>query len=141
MANITGEKLHVNHFLLAFERAGKECGLALSHFRAVPNLEQLRYDLYVEVPSGVEAGFLRQSWLPSLDRALAAVNVEYEQKRASRRLRPPCLYVMPQGWASAEVADRVRRGARDTQYKWQYLCPAASDADIRAAVLTVQLAE
>jgi hypothetical protein len=56
MANITGEKMHVNHIIQAVESAGKKFNLKIELFRAAPNFDECLYEIYLE-PEEKSASF------------------------------------------------------------------------------------
>jgi hypothetical protein len=104
MTSITGEKMHVNHLLLALEEVRRRYDVSvIEQFRVVANVGARRYEIYAEFKGEVARDLLRDEVIPHLDRALAGVNVEYAEKRRSRRLAPPCLHLMRPGWAEDEV--------------------------------------
>jgi hypothetical protein len=138
MTSITGEKMHANHLLLALELVRKHYDVSLvEQFRVVANVEERRYDIYAEFKTEVSHDRLRDEVLPDLDRMLAQVNVEYAEKRRSRRLAPPCLHLMRPGWADREYRRGMAAGKRDTQYKWQILCPEPRPEDTEAILSTI----
>ncbi|HEY0385561.1 MAG TPA: GH3 auxin-responsive promoter family protein [Pyrinomonadaceae bacterium] len=138
MANITGEKLHVNHLILALDEARRRCRLDIQQFRAAPDFSGSRYDIYLELRGSATHRQLETEVLPTIDRALAAVNVEYAQKRASRRLSAPRLQLMRAGWASEISRRRIVGGKRDTQYKWPLLASQACPEDAPFIMSTVE---
>jgi GH3 auxin-responsive promoter len=138
MANITGEKMHVNHFITAVDEVRRRFNLAVEQFRATPDVAKSRYEIYLELETPVKPEMLRDEVLPELDRALARVNVEYDQKRQSKRLAAPCLHLMRKGWAEAALRRHVATGKRDTQYKWRILCPEQSAEDAQAILSTIE---
>jgi hypothetical protein len=81
---------------------------------------------------------LQEEVLPSLDRALARVNIEYDQKRRSKRLAEPCIHLMARGWAERAMRRHIRMGRRDTQYKWQFLCQERRKEDVEEIMSTVE---
>lgn len=138
MTSITGEKMHANHLLLALEHIRQRYNVSLvEQFRVVPNVEERRYDIYAELKADVSHERLRKEVIPDLDGALAQVNVEYAEKRRSRRLAPPCLHLMRPGWAASEYQRGMAAGKRDTQYKWQILFPEPRPDDARAILHTI----
>jgi len=142
MTSITGEKMHVNHLLLALEQIKQRYDVSLvDHFRLVADVEESRYHLYAEFKSEVSHELLRDEVLPDLDAVLAEVNVEYGEKRRSRRLAPLILHLMQPGWAEREYQRTAAAGKRDTQYKWQILCAESRAEDIGAIVHTIELSE
>ncbi len=116
MTNLTGEKLSVNQLIEAISRANVQTGLEATHFKAEPDGEQSRYVFKVqfsEIPSADAAA----RFLQSLDAALCELNIEWEGKRGSGRLRPPTLSVMKQGWYERGKQKLVAAGKRLFQAK------------------------
>jgi hypothetical protein len=107
-----------------------------------PNLEHSRYDLYLELETrewGMGNGeWLQQTLLPAIDQALAEVNIEYAEKRRSKRLHSLCLHLMRPGWCQAELLREAAKGKRDVQYKWKMLCHQRHLEDGEAIVATIE---
>lgn len=138
MSNLTGEKLHVNHVLVAIATLQRQISLTINAYRLVANAVAMRYELHLESPElafTVDDTTIRQI-LPLLDHALAEVNAEYAQKRASQRLKPPCLHRMRPGWAETVKRQAIAQGRRDVQYKWPVLCPEPIPDDASAIFQT-----
>jgi hypothetical protein len=138
MASITGEKMHVNHVIEAVSDVARAFGLQVEQFRAAPNQESARYEIYLELRSTITRAELRREVLPALDRALARVNIEYDQKRRSKRLAEPRLHLMAEGWAAREMRRHIQAGRRDTQYKWQILRQERCAEDEQEIVSTIE---
>ena len=139
MTSITGEKMHVNHLLLALEEVRRRYDVSVvEQFRVVANVRARRYEIYAEFKGEVARDLLRDEVIPHLDRALAGVNVEYAEKRRSRRLAPPCLHLMRPGWAEEEVLRAAGAGKRDIQYKWRILCAEPTGEDAGAIQHTLE---
>jgi hypothetical protein len=138
MANITGEKMHVNHFMEAMHEVARRYQLQVEQFRAAPDYDLCRYEIYLELERSVPDALLRDEVLPALDRVLARINVEYDGKRRSKRLAPPCLHLMSRGWAAREMLRAMQRGRRDTQFKWQMLCQEKRAEDLREIAGTIE---
>ncbi len=142
MTSITGEKMHVNHLLLALEEVRRRYDVSVvEQFRVVANVEARRYEIYAEFKGEVARDLLRDEVIPHLDRALAGVNVEYAEKRRSRRLAPPCIHLMRRGWAEDEVLRAAGAGKRDIQYKWRILCAEPTEEDVGAILYTLEAEE
>jgi hypothetical protein len=121
MTNITGEKLHANHVLEATRSAQQGVGLKLVQVRAIANLLENRYDVLAEsAEPGVGHDQLR-SFLVALDEALCRLNIEYAQKRHSKRLNAPHAYLMRVGWSEAQKRLDIAAGRRESQYKWRMI--------------------
>lgn len=130
MLSLTGEKVAESHVVEAMGRAEGEVGVSLVGFSVTCRLEQPpRYAVAVE-PEGRLEPARGEALLAAFERALGAVNIEYEAKRASQRLGPPVLEVLEPGAYAAERARRVAAGAPDSHVKPPHLVrdPARFDA-------------
>ena len=129
MANITGEKMHVNHIIQAVETVGKKFNFKIEQFRAAPNFDDCLYEIYLELKEKFLPREQCREILFEIDRELQRVNIEYEQKRQSKRLAAPVIYLMKRGWSNEGLRRHIAGGKRDTQYKPQILCSESHAAD------------
>lgn len=116
MTNLTGEKLSVNQLIEAVSRASSETGLDAPHFKAEPDGGNSRYVFKIEfseVPSAESA----TAFLKCLDATLSELNIEWDGKRGSGRLRHPVLHVMHPGWYERGKQKLVAAGKRLFQAK------------------------
>ncbi len=133
MANITGEKLHSAQVAKALDGAAAGTGMAVVALQLIPDPVASRYDLLVELEHPESTGL--DLFSAAFDRHLAKQNIEYEQKRKSKRLQPCRTWRMRCGWsARRQRADVEKRGKRDTQYKWPIL-ERKWDDETRAEVM------
>jgi hypothetical protein len=133
-ANITGEKLSEYHVSRAMTAALHELDLTLTAYSlaACWDEEQPYYGLFVERGdlAGREQG-LRLA--EALERRLAEENVEYAAKRASQRLGPIRLALIPTGaWHDWDHRRLARTGGTAEQYKHPCLI---NDPGFRASVM------
>jgi hypothetical protein len=140
MANITGEKMHANHLTQAMDEVKHQFDLAIGHFRASPDFEASRYDIFIELEQETSPELLRDKVLPELDRILSRVNIEYAQKRQSHRLAAPILHLMQDTWVAMCLQRHMAAGKRDTQYKWQILGPERREEDTLSITRTIEIA-
>lgn len=138
MTNITGEKLHVNQLILAVDEIRRHTALDVEQFRAAPDYAACCYRIYLELKGHAAPDALKREVLPLLDRALASFNVEYAEKRASKRLNAPRLHLMRSGWAVEISRRRILEGKRDTQFKWPLLCAEPCPEDDAFIVATIE---
>src|SRR6266404_1566341 len=139
MANITGEKMHANHLMQAIDEIKHRFDLAIGHFRASPDFDARRYDIFIELEQNVSVALLCDQVLPELDKILSRVNIEYAQKRQSQRLAAPILHLMQGTWVAMCLQRHIATGKRDTQYKWQILVPERREEDTLAVVSTIEI--
>jgi GH3 auxin-responsive promoter len=129
VTSITGEKLHVNQLIGAMDRAQRASAVAVQHFRACADVEKSLYVLSVELDGVMPSRESLLQLLQEIDVGLRELNIEYAQKRDSRRLGAPALCVMKPGWFERKAQIILQRGDRDTQFKAQLLCTTPEDPD------------
>jgi hypothetical protein len=139
VTNITGEKLHVNQVIQAMEQAQSAAGFPVQQYRAVADSVNSRYAFLVEVDGACPTEASLSSLLNALDAHLHELNLEYAQKRQSRRLRPPVLWIMKPGWFERKASLSLHRNARDAQFKTQLLSTVLEDSS--EALLIVKKAD
>jgi len=139
MLNITGEKLHVNHLLTAFQRLKEELNVAVTQFRMVPNLAKVRHEILLRLAPEPSLKFIRDTIIPFIDARLCETNIEYRSKRKSKRLLPPCLHLMAPGWEEAVRKYFLATGRRDIQYKWAMTASSISKLDAQHMRSSVQI--
>ena len=122
--NITGEKLHLNQLLMAFKKVQSKFDVSISQFRVASNRDLVRHEIFMAFGQDVSLELLENSILPAIDLYLSEINIEYSQKRKSKRLNPPCLHIMEPSWEKNIKKNLIESGMRDIQYKWQ---PISSD--------------
>jgi len=128
VTSITGEKLHVNQVIQAIAQAERAAGLAVQHFRACADTEKSLYVFSVELDGNMPSRERLTQLLCELDAGLQELNVEYAQKRESRRLGAPVLCVMKSGWFERKTHVTLQGGGRDVQFKAQLLGTVPEDA-------------
>jgi hypothetical protein len=129
MANLTGEKVHVNQIIEAMNIIMVDLRLSLNQFRVIPNIEKVRYEFYLELNRDLPLEVVRDQVIPGIDRALSRLNIEYLQKRKSLRLNMPSVFIMGQGWEREDRRRFVNSGRKDAQYKWQILSERITPLD------------
>jgi hypothetical protein len=118
-ANLTGEKLSEYQVSHAMRDVLAELGLTLGTYSLAPcwDDEQPYYGLFVERPD-VDGPGQGPRLVELLERRLRQANVEYDAKRASRRLGPVRLALLPAGaWQTWDRARLARTGGNLEQYK------------------------
>ena len=139
--NITGEKMHVNQLIMAFQKIKSEFNISINKFRVVSNSAQVRYDIFWGLDRDVPVELLQNSVLPAIDSYLAEINIEYLQKRKSKRLNPPCLHIMDLTWEENVVKKLIESGKRDIQYKWQFISSEFLEIDREYVKYTITCPE
>lgn len=139
MLNITGEKLHVNQLMAAFEKLQAAHGLSVKQFRVVPNHSDLHYELLVDIGDSVSEEMVRDTLIPFVDHCLCETNIEYASKRKSGRLHAPRTHIMSDSWAEAVHQRFIADGRRDAQYKWRSVEDQVTELDEEHIVRSVSI--
>lgn len=113
--SITGEKLYESQLLDAMRAVGAAHELTIRYFTLVADENRLGYELYLDAsPRPIPAG---DAIAATLDRTLARLNLEYRDKRASGRLRPPRLRLLSAGSGERIIAMEMARLGPGATYK------------------------
>ncbi len=124
ITNLQGEKLSEQQLIEAVGLGATRAGLEHDFFVGFADAGRGGYSLYIEL-TGAATREDRGRLAAAVDRALGEVNVEYQAKRASDRLKP--LEVVPLRRDSfAEYRKlRLAEGAHEGQLKWLHLSATA----------------
>jgi len=117
VTSLTGEKVHVNQIVKALEEAQRLSGIEVRHYRAVADDERTGYGFMVEIEGSFPNEAALALFLDQLDNQLSILNVEYAQKRNSKRLSRPYLCVMQPGWFNRKYRSNIQAAVRDSQFK------------------------
>lgn len=115
VTNITGEKLYETQVTQATVEMAEQCALTISFFIALADRDAGHYAFYLELSVSVSPDISELSRL--LDEHLCRQNEEYQQKRASGRLKPAQLWLLRSGSAKRFRTHLVNRGQKEGQLK------------------------
>ena len=135
VTSLTGEKVHVNQIMGAMEEARRAAGVALLYYKAIADEERARYGFMIELDGALPDNALLALFLDVLDRRLGELNIEYAQKRKSKRLGPPYLHIKPPGWFNKHRLSGDG-AVRDSQFKASLLSYKREEDD--AALLRIE---
>jgi hypothetical protein len=113
--SLTGEKLYEAQVIDAVQNAAATYGLVPRFFQLVGDEQASTYRLFVEVDD--HAAPRADVVARAVDEGLARLNIEYDAKRKSGRLRPLTLAWLKRGSADAYKAACIRQGQREGQFK------------------------
>ena len=120
ITSIQGEKLSEKQFIQAVHQAAAAMDLQHEFFVGYADAEQQRYLLYIEFSKDYTES-IKAKFANAVDRALMNVNVEYEAKRKSDRLRPLAVVTVGKNFFERYKVLRLAEGAHEGQFKWQNL--------------------
>lgn len=113
VTNITGEKLSEHQLVASVGHVMASQQLSAGMYMALADEEASKYQLYIECSEPRELSEIAQA----IDDDLRNRNSEYDDKRASGRLRPLQLKRFTAGAGETIKAWSVDRGVREAQYK------------------------
>ncbi len=125
ITSIQGEKLSEEQFIEAVERASKKTGIEHDFFIGYADTDISGYQLYIEFLSDYNDDRIADFQL-AMDEALCQVNVEYESKLRSQRLRPLEVVQLGKDFFSRYRALRLEEGTHEGQIKWLHLSGTAA---------------
>lgn len=120
VTSIQGEKLSEAQLIEAMQNTSKETGIDYGFFVAYANTDSATYEVYVEL-KGNGTNTEQERFAQILDTHLCQVNIEYDAKRKSERLRPPMVVPLVEDAFVKYRAIRLEEGAFEGQLKWLHL--------------------
>lgn len=140
-SNLTGEKLSEHHVVKSVERVMDLNDLRLSGYSVAPCFDEddhnPYYGLFIE-ESDLSSLVSLEPFAQRIEEELCRQNHEYAEKRASGRLRPLRLELLPEGtWREWDRRRLSRSGGTAEQYKHPCLIP---DVNFRASMPVLEWA-
>ena len=96
VTNITGEKIYEGQLIDAMSATESEMNLNSKFFLMIANEKDSNYELFIEPSSNSREEFRRhlKVFSENLDEHLSNINVEYDAKRKSGRLKPTQVFLL-----------------------------------------------
>lgn len=121
IVTLTGEKLHERQFIMAVQEAEKETGLKIRFHIGFADAERSGYDFYYEFDDRSVTQEQCEKFNKAVDEALKRINIEYEAKRNSFRVKDPQAFRLIENSFETFKAQCIAEGARDGQFKLMLL--------------------
>ncbi|MEE1064207.1 MAG: GH3 auxin-responsive promoter family protein [Paludibacteraceae bacterium] len=121
IVTMTGEKLHERQFISAVEDASKATGKKLKFYIGFADIEISAYHFYYEFEDQNITQAEADEFNKLVDENLKKVNIEYEAKRASFRVKDPIAHILVENSFEKFKARCIDEGARDGQFKLNIL--------------------
>ncbi len=94
IVSITGENLYEDQFIKAVDMAQAATGMTLVYYSGYVNLSESRYDWYFEFKDRKIKQKDAEAFAKIVDDNLKNLNIEYESKRNSFRLKNPAVFLL-----------------------------------------------
>jgi hypothetical protein len=123
VTNLTGEKLYENQVIVAMQKLKEKLNIEFDFFMMLGCPETVQYSLYVEAEPFDNAAEL-------FDKYVGRLNIEFETKRESGRLKETAVIFLTDGAAEAYKKHCIVNGQREGQFKMvelQYTMDCAFD--------------
>ena len=117
IVSITGEKLYEKQFIEAVHEAERQSGLKANFFIGFADPVEACYDFYYEFEKRKIRRSKAEAFTKIVDSQLMEMNIEYQSKRASHRLKEPKTFVLKRNAYDHFKRRSLREGARDGQFK------------------------
>ena len=121
IVSMTGEKLYEPQFIEAVHEAEKETGIKTKFFVGFADVDESCYHFYYEFDDERIGQQEADDFTKVVDQKLAAINIEYEAKRASSRLHEPQAHILLSNAYARFKAACLQDGFRDGQFKFNLL--------------------
>ena len=121
IVTMTGEKLHERQFIAAVKAAEEATGRPTKFFVGFADLEQSAYHFYYEFADQNTTQADAETFTAVVDENLKKMNIEYEAKRASFRVKDPITHRLVEQSFEKFKAACIAEGARDGQFKMNLL--------------------
>ena len=128
ITSIQGEKVSEAQFIDAVKRASEKTTVSCDFFVGYANPERNLYELYVEL-LGEPAKEHLEGFGAAVDAMLREINIEYDAKRHSERLKPVEIIPLGPNAFQRYRALRLAEGAHEGQLKWLHLSSTTVDRD------------
>lgn len=121
IVSLTGEKLYEPQFIDAVRQTEKELGVKTLFYVGFADIEESLYHFYFEFEDQETPQSTADLFGRVVDQKLREINVEYESKRASFRLKEPISHRLINNAYSRFKAACLEEGMRDGQFKFNQL--------------------
>ncbi len=120
VTSLTGEKVHEAQFLKAIHKAEKELSINTMFHIGFADFGTSAYHLFAEFSKEISDQDLAR-FAETVDSHLRTINMEYESKRGSNRIRPLIAARLKKNSFDEFKALMMARGYRDGQFKLTHL--------------------
>ncbi len=121
IVTLTGEKLHERQFIKAVHEAEEETKMEAKFFIGFADPEYSGYHFYYEFADRGTTQAQAEEFTKVVDAKLKKINIEYDAKRASFRVKDPITHRLEDNAFEKFKAACINEGARDGQFKLMLL--------------------
>ena len=122
IVSMTGEKIHERQFIDAVEQAEKQTALKTRFYVGFADVNESVYHFYFDFLDSSVTQQQAEEFSARVDAALKKINVEYEAKRDSFRVKDPITHIIKENAFEDYKIEALSKGlARDGQFKLNLL--------------------
>ena len=120
--SMTGEKIHERQFIEAVQQAEQETGIKTRFYVGFADINESRYHYYIDFDDTKLSQESADSFARTVDEKLKKINLEYEAKRDSFRIKDPVVHILKENAFEDFKVESIKRGmAREGQFKMNLL--------------------
>ena len=120
VTSLTGEKLYECQFIDAVSEACQNLSMAAGFFIGFADLSASHYRIFVEFEKEYKDSDYKK-FIEKTDELLRRYNIEYEAKRASKRIKSPVLHILEYDAFQKFKIETIRQAGREGQFKLVHL--------------------
>ncbi len=121
IVTLTGEKLHERQFIKAVHEAEEALKMPTRFFIGFADPEYSGYHFFYEFADKSTSQEQAEEFTKAVDASLKKINIEYDAKRASFRVKDPITHRLEDNSFEKFKAECIAEGARDGQFKLMLL--------------------
>ncbi len=118
---LTGEKLHERQYIMAVHQAEEQMNMKTNFFIGFADPEYSGYRFFYEFADQSVSQEQAESFTRQVDENLKKINIEYDAKRASFRVKDPQTHRLVDNAFEKFKTECIKEGARDGQFKLMLL--------------------
>jgi hypothetical protein len=120
--SMTGEKIHERQFIEAVQQAEKETEIKTRFYVGFADVNESRYHYYIDFADTNLSQESADNFARTVDEKLKKINVEYEAKRDSFRVKEPVVHILKENAFEDFKAQSIKNGmGREGQFKMNLL--------------------
>lgn len=120
VTTLTGEKLYERQLMDALQEVENKEKMLTNFYIAFADFNTSSYHLFVEFKENYDDDKYKK-FCTAVDKALREINVEYESKRGSNRIKPLNLHILESNAFQEYKNQMLSKGYRDGQFKLVHL--------------------
>ena len=122
IVSMTGEKVSESQLINAVKQAEEQAGIKTNFYVGFADIQESRYHYYIDFTDNTITQEAAETFAKAVDENLKKLNMEYEAKRESFRVKEPVCHILQENAFEEFKSESIAKGmARDGQFKMNLL--------------------